>query len=402
MLITAARVLTPDAVVTDGAVLVHDGVITAVGPRAGLEGRTEPGAPRLDFPDSTLMPGLIDAHVHLVFDGGPDPVTALREADDEQLLAAMRERAGQLLASGVTTVRDLGDRGGLALRLAREIADGRTPGPRVIGAGAPLTPPGGHCWFLGGEVSGAGEIRALVRRNVAAGATVVKVMAGGGGLTKDGPPSWRSQFGAGELAVVVEEARRAGLKVAAHAHGTDAIANAVTAGVDTIEHCTWMTEDGLDLREDVLARIIEQGIHVCPTVSPHWRMLPRFFGEERAAAMFGQVRRMAEAGVRLIAGTDAGVQRAGFDGTAGSLGFYEHLGVSRDRILAMATADAAAALGLGGDTGRIAPGHAADLLLVDGDPTRDLAALGKVRAVFARGRRHRPSDAAAAADHGGS
>ncbi|MGP3684539.1 amidohydrolase family protein [Streptomyces sp. IBSNAI002] len=388
MLITAGRILSGDTDVTDGAVLVQDGIITAVGPRAEVEAKADGGEPRQDFPDSTLLPGLIDAHVHLVFDAGADPVATMQEASDEDLLEGMRKRADQLLATGVTTARDLGDRGGLALRLAQEIAAGTATGPRIIGAGAPVTPPGGHCWFLGGEVSTADEARALVRHNVAAGAKVVKVMAGGGGLTKGGAPSWKSQFGAEELAVVVEEAHQAGLKVAAHAHGTDAITDAVAAGVDTIEHCTWMTEDGFDLREDVLAQIIEKGIYVCPAVSPHWRMLPRFFGEEKAATMFGLVQRMAESGARLIAGTDAGVQRAGFDGIVGALGFYEHLGVSRDRILAMATTEAAAALGVDDQTGRIAPGYSADLLLVDGNPLEDLSALNAVRAVFTNGRQH--------------
>ncbi|MEU8678076.1 amidohydrolase family protein [Streptomyces sp. NPDC048560] len=388
MLITAGRILTGDADVADGAVLVRDGIVTAVGLRADIEAQAGSGEPRQDFPDSTLLPGLIDAHVHLVFDAGADPVATMQEASDEDLLEGMRKRADQLLATGVTTARDLGDRGGLALRLAQEIAAGTATGPRIIGAGAPVTPPGGHCWFLGGEVSNADEARALVRRNVAAGAKVVKVMAGGGGLTKGGAPSWKSQFGADELAVVVEEAHQAGLKVAAHAHGTDAITDAVAAGVDTIEHCTWMTEDGFDLREDVLAQIVEKGIYVCPAVSPHWQMLPRFFGEEKAAAMFALVQRMAESGARLIAGTDAGVQRAGFDGIVGALGFYEHLGVSRDRILAMATTEAAAALGVGDQTGRIAPGYSADLLLVDGNPLEDLSALSAVRAVFTNGRQH--------------
>ncbi|MGW1938835.1 amidohydrolase family protein [Streptomyces goshikiensis] len=391
MLITAGRILTGNADLTDGAVLVRDGILAAVGPRPDIEAQTSSGETRQDFPDSTLLPGLIDAHVHLVFDAGADPVATMQEASDEDLLEGMRKRADQLLATGVTTVRDLGDRGGLGLRLAREITAGAATGPRIIGAGAPVTPPGGHCWFLGGEVSNADEARTLVRRNTADGAKVIKVMAGGGGLTKGGAPSWKSQFGAEELAVVVEEAHQAGLKVAAHAHGTDAITDAVAAGVDTIEHCTWMTEDGFDLREDVLTQIVEKGIYVCPAVSPHWRMLPRFFGEEKAAAMFALVQRMAESGARLIAGTDAGVQRAGFDGIVGALSFYEHLGVSRDRILAMATTEAAAALGVGDQTGRIAPGHSADLLLVDGNPLEDLSALGAVRAVFTNGRQHQPA-----------
>ncbi|MFF0551057.1 amidohydrolase family protein [Streptomyces sp. NPDC004311] len=388
MLITAGRLLTGDAEITDGAVLLQGDAIVAVGPRAEVEAQAEAGAERREFPGSTLMPGLIDAHVHLVFDAGADPVATMQEAGDEDLLEGMRKRAEQLLSTGVTSARDLGDRGGLALRLAGEIADGRTAGPRVVGAGAPVTPPGGHCWFLGGEVADADGARALVQRNLAAGAQVVKVMAGGGGLTKGGAASWQSQFGVAELSVVVEEAHAAGVKVAAHAHGTQAIADAVEAGVDTIEHCTWMTETGFDLRTDVLDRIIERGIHVCPAVSPHWQMLPRFFGEDRAKAMFDLVRQMAEAGVRLVAGTDAGVQRAGFDGLVQALGFYEHLGVARERILAMATTEAAAALGLDGKVGRLAHGYTADLLVVDGNPLEDLAALGAVRAVFAGGRQY--------------
>ncbi|MFI1013053.1 amidohydrolase family protein [Streptomyces sp. NPDC020965] len=388
MLITAARVLAgPGTYLFDGAVLIEGEKIVAVGPRGEVEPQAPAGTPRLDFPGGTVLPGLIDAHVHLSFDGGADPVAALAEQDDTALFSAMRTRAAQLVASGVTTVRDLGDRGGLALRLEREIASGTAPGPRIISAAVPVTPPGGHCHFLGGEVSGVEEIRALVKRNVAAGARVIKVMETGGGLTKDGSKSWETQFSAEELAALVAEAHEAGLPVAAHAHGTDGIAAAVQAGVDTLEHCTWMTADGFDLRQDVLEQIITQGIHVCPTISQHWPMLPRIFGAERAEAMFGLIRQMAGAGVKLVAGTDAGVQRTGFTGIADSLAFYEHLGLDRGRILDMATGEAANALGVGGTTGQITAGYSADLLVVEGDPLADLSHLKQVTAVIARGTR---------------
>jgi imidazolonepropionase-like amidohydrolase len=121
-------------------------------------------------------------------------------------------------------------------------------------------------------------------------------------------------------------------------------------------------------------------------------MLPRLFGEERAAAMFDLVRQMAEADVRLIAGTDAGVQRAGFDGLVPALSFYAHLGLPNSKILDMATAEAADALGLGEATGQIVPGFRADLLVVDGDPLVDLTALKTVRTVVASGRRHDPRE----------
>ncbi|KMS74410.1 amidohydrolase [Streptomyces viridochromogenes] len=389
MLITASRVLTGSGrYLEDGAVLVEGDSIAAVGPRAQLADRVGADGKHLAFPDATVVPGLIDAHVHLAFDGGGDPVATLDESSDEKLLEDMRWRAEQLLSSGVTTVRDLGDRHGLALRLAEEIGRGGTSGPRVVSAGTPLTPPGGHCHFLGGEVSGVDQVRDLVRRNLAAGAGVIKAMVTGGGLTKDGPKSWQSQFTPEELRALVDEAHKAGVPVAAHAHGTDGIAAAVEAGVDTIEHCTWMTADGFDLRQDVLKRIVDDGIAVCPAVSPHWQMLPRFFGEERAAAMFDLVRQMAEAGAKLVAGTDAGVQRAGFDGLVPALSFYGHLGLPTSKILDMATADAADALGLGETTGRIAPGFRADLLVIEGDPLDDLDALRTIRAVVAAGRHH--------------
>ncbi|WP_367124858.1 amidohydrolase family protein [Streptomyces phytohabitans] len=388
MLITADRVLVGSGTyLADGAVLVDGDTVAAVGPRREVAARAAPDVPHLDHA-GTLLPGLVDAHVHLAFDGGPDPVATLRAAPDGTLLADMRGRAARLLRGGVTTARDLGDRGGLAFRLAAEVRDGRTPGPRLVAAGTPVTTVGGHCHFLGGEVTGEAGVRDLVRREVAAGAGVVKVMATGGGLTKDGPPTHRSQFTAAELAALVEEAHAAGVPVAAHAHGADGIAAAVEAGVDTLEHCTWLTADGLDYRPDVVERIVARGIAVCPTVSPHWRLLPRLFGAERAHAVFALVRRMADAGVRLVAGTDAGVQRAGFDGLAQALTFYAHLGLPHATILDMATSHAADALGLGATTGRIAPGLRADLLLVDGDPLADLAALRDVRAVFAAGRRH--------------
>lgn len=394
MLITAGRVLVDSGTyLDDGAILIEDDSITAVGPRAEIVEQAGADAVHLAFPEGTVLPGLIDAHVHLAFDGGADPVATLHESSDETLLKDMRRRAEQLLLSGVTTARDLGDRNGLALRLDEEIARGGTPGPRIVSAGTPATPPGGHCHFLGGEVSGVTEVRDLVRRNITAGAGAIKAMVTGGGLTKDGPKSWQSQFTPEELQALVDEAHQAGLPVAAHAHGTDGIAAAVEAGVDTIEHCTWMTNDGFDLRQDVLKQIIDRDIAVCPAVSPHWQMLPRFFGEERAAAMFDLVRQMAEAGVKLIAGTDAGVQRAGFDGLAPALSFYAHLGLPNSRILDMATADAADALGLGETTGQIAPGFRADLLVVGGDPLDDLDALKAVLTVVAAGRRYEPREA---------
>jgi len=394
LLISAGQVLTGVAGerVPDGAVLVDGSSIRAVGRREEIEAVAPEGVRRVSFPDATLLPGLINCHVHLAFDAGPDPVAGVQGADDVQLLAGMADRARQLLDCGVTTVRDLGDRDALVVRLRDAIADRALPGPRILAATAPLTTPGGHCWFLGGEVDGEPAIREMVRRNARRGADVIKVMVTGGALTPGGAPMWQSQFGVDEVRVVVEEARRAGLKVAAHAHGTEGIVSAVAAGVDTIEHCSWLANGfRFDVRDEVAAEMAAKGIAVCPAMSPNWRDFGARLGQEVAEELFGRWRWLADHGVRLIAGTDAGIPRSVFDDFAGSLELFGHLGFAPGRIIELATVDSAQALGIAARTGRLAPGLDADLLVVGGDPLTELTALRRVRLVLARGRSHVPA-----------
>ncbi|MEI5100961.1 amidohydrolase family protein [Streptomyces sp. PmtG] len=377
MLINAGRVLTwpRGTYLTDGAVLVKDGVIAAVGTREELRA-AHPGEPVRHYADGTLMPGLIDAHVHLACDGGPGPVAVLEQSDEAALLAAMRGRAEQMLRSGVTTARDLGGRGHLALRLGDEVAKGDVAGPRILSAGIPLTPPGGSGSVLGGEGSGQNKIRALVRRNASAGA---RVMSTGG-------EGW--QFTQAELTAVRRASLAARVRVAAHAHSRDSIAAAVAADVDIIEFCS-MVAGGIEVDDQLLDEIIHWDISVCPAISPNWPMLSRVIGAERADAICTTVLRMAEAGVRLIAGSDAGGRWAGHEGLGlvSTLEFYEYLGLPNDRIVEMATIEAAQALGIGDKTGRIAVGYSADLLVVRGNPLSDLSSLREIREVFAAGTR---------------
>ncbi|SDZ17869.1 Imidazolonepropionase [Amycolatopsis xylanica] len=389
LLIVAKQVLTGPAGdrLEQGAVLVTDGKIAAVGSEAELS--APEGVPTVHYPDSTVLPGLVNAHVHLAFDSGADPVATLRASDDETLAAGMAERARRLLDCGVTTARDLGDRGGLALRLRDRVARGEVAGPRILTAGVPLTVPGGHCWFLGGEVDGDEQIRARVRENAAAGVDVIKVMASGGQLTPGGADMWESQFDARQLRVIVAEASKAGLPVAAHAHGTEAITAAVMAGVSTIEHCTWLGQGGsYDPRPEIAEEMAARGIAACSAMSGNWRRLREAMGAERAERLFGRLRWLDELGVPLLIGTDAGLPGSVFDDLTSSLELYEHVGFSRERIIELATTGSATALGLGDTTGRVAPGFDADLLVVDGDPTTELTALRQVRLVVAGGRQH--------------
>lgn len=381
--------------VPDAAVLVRGDTITAAGRREDVQAQAPPDVRRLDCPGATLLPGLVNGHVHFSLDAGADPLASLRASDPETLAAGMAERAGQLLGCGVTTARDLGDSGGAALRLRDRIASGELPGPRVLAAAAPLTPPGGHCWFFGGEVSGEAEIRAMVRRNAGLGADVIKVMASGGQITEGGAEMWESQFSTEELAAVVDEASGHGLPVAAHAHGTEAIVSSVAAGVDTIEHCTWMTGKGKrERRPEVAEEMARRGIAVCSTNSVNWRKFAEWLGEELAAEMYGRLIWMDSLGIPLITGTDAGLRGSVFDDFTSALELYEWLDFGNDRIVELATAASADALGIGAVVGRVAPGYQADLLVVDGDPGEDLAALRAVRLVLARGREHRPGEPA--------
>jgi imidazolonepropionase-like amidohydrolase len=391
VLLTAATVLRGPSTdrIDDGAVLVRDGLIEAVGPAAELDATTAPEVPRLAWPAGTILPGLVNGHVHLTFVPGVELHASVRDADDAELLRRMAGAARTLLDGGVTTARDLGDRDGLSLRVRDAIAAGDLAGPRILAAGAPLTPPGGHCWFLGGEVEGHDAIRARVAAVAASGADLVKVMASGGQSTPGGAAMWETQFSAGDLRVVVEEAARHGLPVAAHAHGTDSIVAAVEAGVSTVEHCTWMSGPGVsDQRADVAADMAAKGIAACPGSSGDWRRLAAIVGEQRARELHGRLHWLAEHGVRVIPGTDAGLNP--FDELPVTLGNYRDLGFTEAQILDMATCGAAAALGIAGVTGRLEPGLAADVLVVDGDPLADIGALTRIELVVARGRLHRP------------
>src|SRR5215468_1857050 len=204
------------------------------------------GLPIVDLGDVTLLPGLIDAHVHLAFDPVGDVVAQMRADPDEVLLQRMHRHAQAALRAGITTVRDLGDRSYLALTLReRYLADAQI-GPEILVAGPPITRSGGHCWFLGGEADTPPELAAAVAERAARGVDVIKVMATGGVITPGCLP-YQSQYGRSELALIADAAHRAGVPVTAHAHGNPGIADAVAAGVDGIEHCSFFTEQGVSL-----------------------------------------------------------------------------------------------------------------------------------------------------------
>lgn len=386
-LITADTIMTGRAgqSVPNGAVLIDDDRIVSVGHRDEVSRQASNEAVLHEYPGHTVLPGLINCHVHLALDASSEPLQHYLDSDDPDLLLAMAGRAQAAARSGVTTLRDLGDRNGLVFHLRDAIEHDALAGPRILAAGAPLTPPNGHCHFFGGEVDGEDDIRARIRDSADRGADLIKIMASGGQITPTSPPMWASQFTGEQLHLAVSEARSTGLPVAAHAHGTEAIAEAVDAGVSTIEHCTWMTNTGeYETRDDVAKTMAEHGIHACLAWPPHWRAFLERLGPERAEHMVNRVRWMRDLGVPMIPGTDAGLRGSHFTGFGEALGLYEHLGFSRDEIIEMATTTAAMALGLD-DVGTIARGYSADLIAVKGDPRSNLDRLNGPGLVMVRG-----------------
>jgi imidazolonepropionase-like amidohydrolase len=366
----AQRLFTGETLVDQRSwVIVQNGRITAVA-------FVEPSAdlPVTDLGDVTLLPGLIDAHSHLAFDPPADIVEQMTTEDDETVLGRMRAHARQALRAGITTIRDLGDRNylSLALRQAPDL-------PEVLAAGPPITTPGGHCWFLGGEATGPAALRTAVSGRVERQVDVIKVMATGGSVTP-GSALQDSQYSAAELRLIVEAAHAAGTMVTAHAHGGKGIADAVQAGVDGIEHCTFLTADGPAPDWATIRAIAEAGTFIGVTIGKT-PPSPRL---DAVRAMYAGMRRE---GVRLVCSSDAGITaRKPHDCLPEILtefiGFTEASAV--DGLKAVTTL-AARSCGIAHRKGRIAPGYDADLLAVTGNPAEHPEALLDVRAVFRNG-----------------
>ncbi len=346
--------------------------------------------------DGTILPGLFDCHVHLVADSTVGSLERAGSMSDDELDAVIRASLAVQVAAGVTTVQDLGDRSYRTLE-ARAL-----PGlPRVRAAGPPLTVEGGHCHFLGGSASGVDGVRRAVEEHAAHGVDVIKVMASGGMLTQ-GTDSFGVQFGADELRALVEASHAAGLKVRAHAHSLAGIRHAAAAGVDGIEHFTGLTEEGLRMPDAVLEQVAAAGVEVCPTIGSDPAKMPRpdqmspglratlerlglDFPSLRAS-LIEQISRARGHGVRLVSGTDAGIAPARAHGVLpwGVLDLVAADYPVAD-ALATATSGAAESCGIAGVTGRLARGLAADLLVVDGDLSREPEALLRPVAVVVRG-----------------
>lgn len=373
-----------DGMVEDAAVLVEDGRIASIGPAGELSGDVE----TVDLGDATLLPGLIDAHVHLVWSASAEPhslveseprtVTALRCA------ANMRKH----LEAGVTTVRDVGSTDGMAIDIAQAVQLGVLPGPRVVAAGRAIAMTGGHGWFLGQEADGPDAVRSAVRQEIKNGATCIKFMASGGVYGHAEEPG-SSQLTIEEMRAGVEEAHKAGKKVAAHAYSAEAINNALEAGVDSIEHGSFIDWETAEKMRD-------QGSYLVPTMSVYAAMdeqgqelgAPEYIQrktKEVVAATQEALQTAMEAGVKIVAGTDCGAPGHPHGTLPMELRLMVEAGATPLQAIQSGTSAAAELLGLEAETGSLEAGKSADIIAVGGNPLEDIADLGKVELVVLKG-----------------
>jgi imidazolonepropionase-like amidohydrolase len=353
--------------------------------------------------DGTLLPGLVDCHVHLVasgaFPGTPGSLEWAGTAEPAAVDEVVTDNLRAQVAAGVTSVRDLGDVAYRVLGHRGREAEGL---PRVVAAGPPITIPLGHCWFLGGDVDPdePGALDGAVAERVERGVDLVKVMASGGFLTP-GSDQLGAQFDAGPLRHLVGVAHEAGLRVVAHTHSVAGAEVALEAGVDGLEHFTCMAEGGADPPAALLAQAAAAGVTVCPTLGhdparlppvsampPHILEMLERIGitdrDEHFARAAANTVKLREHGIRVVSGLDAGAMPAKLHGHLWrSVAELVRGGWPVDEALATATSVAAEDCGI--DAGRLAVGRLADLLVVDGDLPADLSALSRPVAVWVGG-----------------
>jgi imidazolonepropionase-like amidohydrolase len=357
-------------------VVLQGSRITTIGPDTRV--KIPKGTRVIEGNGKTLLPGLIDCHVHYCLDASPDAIRSLQQDDPTVTAVKAANHARATLDGGITTVRDVGSRDHISISVSRAIRAGIIPGPRTLNAGLAVCMTGGHAWFIGRQADGPDEVIKAVREQIRAGADVIKFIATGGVLTPGVSPG-AAQLTPEELRAGVEEATRAGRRVAAHAHGAAGMKNAIRAGVHSIEH-------GTLLDDEAIALFLKHGTFLVPTLSAiqsgcemgRAHGMPDYAVQKCAALGEKQkktFRKAVTAGVRIAMGTDAGTPFNPHGRNAQELRRMVAFGMTPMKAIEAATLSAATLLGLEHEIGTIETGKEADLLLVNGNPLDDIALL---------------------------
>ena len=389
VLIRAGRIFTA----LDRDAVLHDAWVRVENDRIAEVTSSEPSSigdvRRIDASDATLLPGLVDCHVHLALSGGPDWLTEIQESYALNCWhSAAHARA--TLQAGFTMIRTLGGRDGVDPALRDAQASGLLEAPRIVAANLAICMTGGHGSWIGREADGPDDVRKAVREQLKAGADCIKLIATGGVMTRGVSPG-SQQLTDAELAAGIEEAHKAGRKVAAHAHGSDGIKAAVLGGIDSIEHGSYLTDEIIDLMRargtcySVTLSSIDGFRQAPPGTVADWALDKAHTVEQHLADSFSNAYR---AGVKIVLGTDAGTPFNRHGNNARELELMVQMGMDPLDALRAGTRNGADLLGRP-DLGTIEVGKLADLVVCAGDPTTDVRQLcnrANIRHVVQSGR----------------
>ncbi|MGH8080592.1 MAG: amidohydrolase family protein [Lysobacter sp.] len=375
--------------------VIQDGRIARLVP--GLDATAEPAARVIDLSDAYVLPGLIDAHMHLAIDSDVDSKTLSSPA---RLALATAAYAQRLLRAGVTTVRDVGDNSGVTYAVRDAIDAGELNGPRILAAGRIISRTGGHgakrsepgeFLYTPAACDGPESCRRAVRENIEAGADWIKITVSGSGRESGGRADAAPIMFEDEVNSAIAAARQAGRPVAAHAHSTAAINLALRSGARTIEHGTYFDDASVALFKQKQAYLVPTAF-VAHYVESQLDLFAGGRDGQSQDDLRSWVRaakatpgRAWRAGVPLALGTDGGPSFA-TTSTALEVAYYVESGVPAAQAVRAATAGNADALGLGAESGRLRTGYRADIVAVGGDPQRDASQLLRMRMVMKQGR----------------
>lgn len=374
----------------DALMVIDNERIAAVG--SATEVTLPPGCTVLDLGQRTVMPGMIDAHVHLLWSGSATSGQESRVASDNECLLMGVRNAQLALQSGLTTVRDCGDRAYLSVALRDVIEHGDLAGPRLLCAGPVLTSTAGQLWWQSIECDRVDELQKAVRTLVKHNVDFIKLMGTGGNATPGSNPE-ASQYDAAGFKAVADDAHRMGKKVAVHVHGVEGMRFAVDAGIDTLEHCPFRAHGKIAYDAPLVADIVARNLIVSLAMPATWyRLRAEDMREARThpghlwADRYETIRRMHEAGVKLVVSSDQGSTGTRIDELSLLMEFLTHqVHIPAAAVLRGATGLAAEALGIEAQVGTLEPGKLADIVVVNGDPLADIRAMRNIHTVMRGG-----------------
>ena len=381
---------TGSPVVRDALVVIENAHIVAVGPASQVA--LPDGTALLDVGERLVLPGMIDAHVHLLWSGSVSSGQESKVATDSQALLMGARNAQMALKSGLTTVRDCGDRNYLSLALRDCINHGDLAGPRMLCSGPVITSTAGQLWWQSIECDRVDELQKAVRTLVKHEVDFVKLMGTGGNATPGSNPE-ASQYDAAGFQAVADDAHRMGKKVAVHVHGVEGMRYAVDAGIDTLEHCPFRAHGRIAYDERLVADMVARDLIVSLAMPATWYRLraedmrePRTHPGHLWVERYETIRRMHAAGVKLVVSSDQGSTGTQIDELPLLMEFLTNqVHIPAAAVLRGVTGLAAEALGLADRVGTLEPGKLADLVIVDGDPFADMTAMRRVHTVIKEG-----------------